>query len=659
MGKMIDHRYTIIEKIGEGGMGAVYLAEDTRLERKVAIKRLQLVARAQDLQIFHQRFEREAKVMARFQHPNIVSVYDYGTDDEGIYLVLEFMPGGSLGQVMQKRRFTIDQSIAVLLPLCDALTAIHKRGSVHRDLKPANVLFDDYGNPKVADFGVVKLLQGQDMTFTPTGAAVGTPAYMAPELIGGEASPATDQYALGVMLYELVTGKKPFQGRTPMETLTMQKYEPLPDPRSINPELPGWVCQVLKTALAKEPQQRYASIAQFADILRAGEPEEDETEIVTPAAVESDDTILPVSAAPHPLDEGETMDVHQPASHVSHTITPVGTAKPALPTAPKKSVPLWVVYTSVAVIALGLMIGIGSSLVNLGTRGSGPLAALATATHTATFTHTPTLTHTATATSTPTATITPTATRTPTPTPTLGIGSTMIREKDSMEMVFVPAGEFSMGSDNVGSHENPVHKVYLDAYWIDKFEVTTAQYARCVADGDCSVPHLVESYTRDSYYGNPSYDDYPVIYVNWFQADAYCAWAGGSLPTEAQWEKAARGTDERTYPWGDAAPTCSLANNYGCVGDTSAVGSYPAGASPYGALDMAGNVWEWVADWYDSGYYSKSPLQNPTGPGSGSSRVLRGGSWNNTEKYVRSASRSGFTPHDYRSSSGFRCVSPP
>jgi eukaryotic-like serine/threonine-protein kinase len=304
MGKMIDHRYNIIEKIGEGGMGAVYLAEDTRLERKVAIKRLHLVARAQDLQIFHQRFEREAKVMARFQHPSIVSVYDYGTDDEGIYLVLEFMPGGSLGQVMRKRRFTVDESIAVLLPLCDALTAIHQRGSVHRDLKPANVLFDDYGNPKLADFGVVKLLQGQDMTFTPTGAAVGTPAYMAPELIGGEASPATDQYALGVIMYELVTGKKPFQGRTPMETLTMQKYEPLPDPRSINPELPGWVCQVLKMALAKEPQQRYASIGQFADILRSGEPAQDQTEIVTPAAVESDDTILAVSAAPPPLDEG-------------------------------------------------------------------------------------------------------------------------------------------------------------------------------------------------------------------------------------------------------------------------------------------------------------------------------------------------------------------
>jgi formylglycine-generating enzyme required for sulfatase activity len=152
-------------------------------------------------------------------------------------------------------------------------------------------------------------------------------------------------------------------------------------------------------------------------------------------------------------------------------------------------------------------------------------------------------------------------------------------------------------------------------------EVTNAQYDRCVRAGVCTAP-------SNSVWRDVRFADHPVTDVSWDQASVYAQWVGGSLPTEAQWEKAARGTDLRAYPWGDQEPTVSLLNFEGSgIGGTSAVGSYPIGASPYGALDMAGNVWEWVADWYDGSYYSVSPVENPQGPATGSYRVLRGGSW--------------------------------
>jgi formylglycine-generating enzyme required for sulfatase activity len=247
-------------------------------------------------------------------------------------------------------------------------------------------------------------------------------------------------------------------------------------------------------------------------------------------------------------------------------------------------------------------------------------------------------------------------------------GAAQVREVDGVEMVFIPAGEFIMGSADSDSRasddEKPQHKVYLDGFWIDKTEVTNAQYKKCVAAGKCTE----SSYPDDTRLNG---DTQPVVGVNWNDARAYCEWAGARLPTEAEWEKTARGGDGRTYPWGNewdgrrlnfCDANCEYDWKDASVDDgyqyTAPVGSYPAGASPYGALDMAGNVWEWVADWYDSGYYARSPGRNPSGPDSGQFKVVRGGSFIYDFPGARSAYRYvfGLVPAPRSPDVGFRCA---
>jgi formylglycine-generating enzyme required for sulfatase activity len=255
----------------------------------------------------------------------------------------------------------------------------------------------------------------------------------------------------------------------------------------------------------------------------------------------------------------------------------------------------------------------------------------------------------------PTPTSIPTQTALPIPSP----AELKVNQVDGSEIVFIPSGEFLMGSDKANDPyfwgaEAPEHSVTLGSYWIYRTEVTQSMYKECDEANACPAPVTI-NHPVAKQYGNSRFDDYPVVMVTWQSALAYCQWAGGRLPTEAEWEKAARGSDGRLFPWGNDSSAAGFAN-FSSSGPVQ-VGQYPAGSSPYGVYDMAGNVLEWVNDFFEPLYYEYSPLENPIGPASGSRKVIRGGAFNHTTvDGLRTVARASLKPTDTNISVGFRCV---
>jgi len=265
------------------------------------------------------------------------------------------------------------------------------------------------------------------------------------------------------------------------------------------------------------------------------------------------------------------------------------------------------------------------------------------------------------------------------PTPEATALPEVIFDEHGAEMLIIPEGEFIQGSEEGFPDEVPVRTVYLDTFYLDKLEVTNQEYRDCVEEGACDLPRRLDCCTEQpggyvhfpDYFGNPEFDDYPVIFITWYDAHDYCEWRGARLATEAEWEKASRGTDGRTFPWGNEEPTPELINfTWPWPGGeitqrprftTSPVGSYPEGASPYGVLDLAGNVYEWVWDRYDKQYYQYAPDVNPMGPDTGDFRVTRGGSFFNQAFRNRSANRNNaYIPADsFHFDGGARCAADP
>jgi formylglycine-generating enzyme required for sulfatase activity/tRNA A-37 threonylcarbamoyl transferase component Bud32 len=565
-------KYKIIEEVGRGGFADVYKAVDTTLDRTVALKFLE--PRLLREPTFVERFQREAKLAANLKHPNIVFIHEFGWEAGTVYIAMEFLEGRTLKEViLQEGALPAARIVNMVGQIASALDYAHGRGLVHRDIKPSNIMVGADDHVTVMDFGIAKA--ATQTALTTTGRIFGTPEYMSPEQAEGLEEPdaRSDVYSLGVVVYEMFTGKVPFSGTTPLSIMRGHADKPPPRPSQINPAVSPAVEAVLLRALAKKREARHQSAGEMAQALT---------------------TAVETKAEPKAERKEE----------------------PAV----RGGLPVW----GWGGIALVAALAIGRAIF-LATQEGKPAVT------------TVPVVQATTSTAMVTATVTPMPpTNTPLPSAPSG-------------MVHVPAGEFTMGSDEGESDEQPIHTVYLDDFYIDETEVTNAQYRACVEAGACSVP------LDTTYYDKADYAQHPVIYVSWNDADAYCRWAGRRLPTEAEWEKAARGTDGRTYPWGEGID-CDHVQYGECGGRTVPVGSKPQGVSPYGALDMAGNVWEWVADWYDSGYYSQSPGRNPPGPDSGEYRVLRGGAWPNSQWNARCAVRDKDLPELRDSDVGFRCA---
>jgi formylglycine-generating enzyme required for sulfatase activity/tetratricopeptide (TPR) repeat protein len=334
------------------------------------------------------------------------------------------------------------------------------------------------------------------------------------------------------------------------------------------------------------------------------------------------------------------------------------------------------------VCVLGLAFGMGKQFVSLGEQGYGPFKGLATSTLSPTM-PIPPPTHTVTPLPTPIIPI-PTNTATPifTATPAIPPKTTHIRALDGMAMIYIPESTFQMGSNYGDYDEKPVHKVELGAFWMDKTEVTNQMFIKFLNSVESEL--TLKNRNRDVYYENikiyyllsngglwdrivkngteyvllrgDKFSNHPVINVTWYGASEYCEWAGGRLPTEAEWEYAARGSDERKYPWGNNLPTITIANYNAQINTTSLAEGNPAGASPFDILGMAGNVSEWVNDIYSDNYYQRQLFPNPTGPDIGSDNVIRGGSWMDIAYRIRTSARFKLNPNESRIYLGFRCV---
>lgn len=530
--------YAVEGKLGSGGFAVVYLVRDVHLKRKLAVKVL-----SPDVIASHsvlERFRREAETIAQLSHPHIVPLHFIGQKDDLVYLVMEAIDGGSLSDRLDREKMLpIDEAARIFSEVASALAHAHKRGVVHRDIKPQNVLLDaESGRALVTDFGIARTAEGGSLTAT--GMVIGTPAYLSPEQVTGEPSDhRADIYALGVMMYEMLSGQPPFTGPTPTAVLMKRLAGPPESLKSLRPDVPDSLVELVDSCLATNPDDR---LNNAADIVRY-------------------------------------LTGHSPVSGGHTTSSRLRVSRPK---SKAKALTIGVIGAAIVGAAIFWLVKAGG--------GDAPRS------------------------------LTPV---------------------DSA-MVLIPAGTYTIGSNTGPAFLRPAHQVQLGAFGIGTHEVTQAEYA-AYARRDQTPPTNALALPR-----------VPITGLVQAEAAGYCAWRhpdGGRLPTEEEWEAAARGTEGRVYPWGNTWD--STAANVGSPqGQTYPPGNYPRGRTPDGIDDLIGNVWEWTSS-------AARPYGDTSRASNAELYVIRGGAYNSFPEVATAVFRGRARETDTRenlASTGFRCA---
>jgi formylglycine-generating enzyme required for sulfatase activity/serine/threonine protein kinase len=788
-GMLLDKKYRLISKLGEGGMGSVYRAQRLFMNDLVAIKFMRPEVMA-DSDI-RQRFYQEAKVAARMKHANVVTVYDCGETNDGlVYLVMELLEGESLGEMIHRHGpLELNQVLDIGIQICEALGCMLEHNVIHRDLKPDNIMLVPDGRDgfiaKVVDFGVAKVLEA-DAHLTRVQSRIGSPVYSSPEqYLGKPVDHRTDLYGLGVIFYECLTGHVPFEALTQDELLTAILHKM---PQRLDKKITGFtsmMADLVHWLLAKDPNDRPRDAMEVAkcletlrdskktlQIFQEGEGEEAPAyNGRRPGLVYARDAMTPESArvrstpARQPASGGRIANAagRGPAAATDPVFRPRPIRKRIKKKLKRIARPVMLAATLgvAGVIAWGQLVdpGVYTKLAeavtpllpwslpaapantNAGTKvaaaekvmSSAPAAMQKDPARSAAPTDSsavaappssPLAGNTSGRTLNSTGTESALSMRLDNTTPGLALqnsawsrsllednaagalkslvrpaasraGSRIEQKAPALaNMVLVQETMFERGdvSGEGGANERPAHWVRLGEFWIGKHEVTNRDYFAFVEATGGHPPEWRDPNSKyhfqfgsDNFYKKLgaalSDPQYPVVGVSWYDAEAYCEWKSQQtgmkfrLPTESEWELAARAADTRsTYSWGSSAPQIAKGGN---VADeslkavyadlrmiwrayddnfvyTAPVGRF--GANVYGLYDMTGNVWEWCNDWYSETEYQRKDSDNPTGPVAGKEKAIRGGSWSDTPEKLRVTFRRGMPPAFRSNNLGFRVV---